>query len=95
MDNLLGNALNAGIGISTVFAVLLLVMGSIYLLNLLRDKRQQTTREGESTTVVEEASNQVDDLALVAVITAAIVAYEGNITSDDFIVKTIKKAKRL
>jgi hypothetical protein len=39
---------------------------------------------------VEEA----DDLALVAVIAAAIAAYEGHTTTDGFVVRSIKKSRR-
>lgn len=42
----------------------------------------------------EEAEDLTDDLALVAVISAAIAAYEGQTTTDGFVVRSIRKARR-
>ena len=44
--------------------------------------------------VVEEAVEEADDYALVAVIAAAIAAYEGKTTTDGFVVRSIKKSRR-
>jgi sodium pump decarboxylase gamma subunit len=43
--------------------------------------------------VVEEVE-EADDLELVAVIAAAIAAYEGQTSTDGFVVRSIKKSKR-
>ena len=42
----------------------------------------------------EEPEDLTDDLALVAVISAAIAAYEGQTTTDGFVVRSIRKARR-
>jgi sodium pump decarboxylase gamma subunit len=42
----------------------------------------------------EELEDLTDDLALVAVISAAIAAYEGQTTADGFVVRSIRKARR-
>ncbi len=42
----------------------------------------------------EELEDLTDDLALVAVISAAIAAYEGQTTTDGFVVRSIRKARR-
>ena len=44
--------------------------------------------------IVEEVYEETDDLALVAVIAAAVAAYEGQTSTDGFVVRSIKKAKR-
>ena len=44
--------------------------------------------------VEEEPEDLTDDLALVAVISAAIAAYEGQTTTDGFVVRSIRKARR-
>ena len=41
----------------------------------------------------EEAVDETDDLELVAVIAAAVAAYEGSATTEGFVVRSIRRCK--
>lgn len=95
--------LNTLIGMSTVVLVLLIIMFVIYLFKfipILQNKFSNKEKKNETEVAVDNAIAQIteneevtDDLELVAVITAAISAQTG-ISSDGFVVRSIRKAKR-
>lgn len=99
-------AVNTLIGISVVFAALLLFVFVISLFKYIYmfDQKMQEKKSGKApapkpapTPVpapVAEAAPEMDDLELIAVITAAIHAYEeaqGNVVEGDLVVRSIKK----
>lgn len=98
-------ALNTLIGMGTVFAVLILIsliisaFGVIPKIqaNMAKKKSAQTEVSGvdnavtqivEQETIVED---ETDDCELVAVIAAAIAASEGAVTTDGFVVRSIRR----
>lgn len=103
MGELLGNAaLNTLIGMGTVFVVLILISFIIYLFKLIHsaeEKLGERKKNGAEAATeqtlkrVSEAPVQIDretDTELVAVISAAIAAYEGT-ASDGIIVRSIRR----
>ena len=99
MQNALFNAL---IGISSVFIVLMLISFIIYLFKYIPkikelftkgDKNSPSAVLEKTIAEIEGKEELVDDMELVAVITAAICAATGT-TSDSFVVRSIKKADR-
>jgi sodium pump decarboxylase gamma subunit len=97
-------ALNTLLGMGSVFAVLILIMFIISLFAYIpkvqalfakkAEKEAPKAASAPAAPVVEEAAEEVDDYALVAVIAAAIAAYEGQSTTDGFVVRSIKKSRR-
>lgn len=97
-DLMVRAALNTLIGIGTVFTVLILIsaiiacFGLIPKIQALFAKKAEAVVEPSAPAVVaEEAEELADDTELVAVIAAAIAAYEGTST-DGFQVRSIKRA---
>lgn len=98
--------MNTLLGMGTVFAVLILIMGVIYCFNFIpriqemfsgkkkADAPAPAEAPAPAAPVIEEAAEEADDLELVAVIAAAIAAYEGQTSTDGFVVRSIKKSKR-
>lgn len=99
-------AVNTVIGISVVFLALLLFVFVISLFKYiyLFDQKMQAKKSGKAPAPkaapapapapVAEAAPETDDLELIAVITAAIHAYEeaqGNTVKGDLVVRSIKK----
>ena len=86
--------LNTLLGMGTVFIVLILISLIIASFNLFKkdNKKQEAKVETVAEPVAEE--NLADDTELVAVIMAAISAYEGSSSTDGFVVRSIKKANR-
>ena len=97
--------LNMVIGMGTVFAVLVLISLLIaslniipYIQNKLEAKKQAKNAMNNGTSDNDTANNEPiyesydvsDDTQLVAVITAAIMAY-GNASNSDFVVRSIKR----
>lgn len=93
-------ALNTLLGMGTVFVVLILISLIISLFGLIP---KMTAKKKESDNVQPEKKSDVvaqisekeelnDDLELVAVISAAIAAYEGSGSTDGFVVRSIRKA---
>ena len=89
---------NTLIGMGTVFVMLIVIMFIIMILGACcsekKEKKDETASDSvdkaiEGIVAREEAA---DDTELVAVIAAAIAAYEGSST-DDFIVRSIKRIK--
>ena len=99
-------ALNTLIGVGTVFVVLILISAIISAFSII--PKIQAKFAGKEVTpapakapaapapapVVEEAVELTDDLELVAVIAAAIAAYEGEASTDGFVVRSIRKVNR-
>lgn len=96
----MGNAgLNTLLGMGTVFSVLILISLIIMSFELIgkagkKEKKTETTAPAVSSAPVESEDNLTDDTELVAVIMAAIRAYEGNASTDGFVVRSIRRANR-
>ena len=101
-------ALNTLLGMGSVFCVLVLIMCLIYMFGIIpkiqkavenkkKANEKVSTEESVDKTIAniveKEEGELVDDLELVAVISAAIAAYEGNGTTDGFVVRSIKKSQ--
>lgn len=101
-------ALNTLLGMGSVFSVLILIMFIIYLFGIIpkiqkasADKKaakekastEQSVDKTIANIVEKEEGELVDDYELVAVISAAIAAYEGNSSTDGFVVRSIKKSQ--
>ncbi len=101
-------ALNTLLGMGSVFSVLVLIMIIIYLFGIIpkiqkaiADKKAKkakvSTEESVDKTIAniveKEEGELVDDTELVAVISAAIAAYEGNGSTDGFVVRSIRKSQ--
>lgn len=98
-DLMVKAALNTVIGMGTVFAVLILISGIIScfaaipkIQEAFKKKNAPVAPAAEPASAVEEEEEYADDTELVAVIAAAIAAYEGTST-DGFVVRSIKKSK--
>lgn len=104
-ENLTKAALNTLLGMGTVFCVLILIMCIIMLFKLIpiiekkladKKKAKASTEDSVSKTIetiaAKEEDELSDDLELVAVISAAIAAYEGNSSTDGFVVRSIRKS---
>lgn len=99
-------ALNTLIGMGTVFAVLLLICFIISCFAFipkiqakLNKKKEDKKASGIDNAVAqitsqEESMDESDDLELVAVIAAAIAAYEGETSTDGFVVRSIRKVNK-
>lgn len=99
--------LNTLMGMGTVFAVLILISWLISSFALIpkiqesfsKDKKKDNgaTKAVEQIVKNETANQEVieeaDDLELVAVIAAAIAAYEGNGSADGYVVRSIKRRR--
>lgn len=89
--------LNTILGMGTVFTVLILISFIIASFNLFNGSKKKEEKKADTNTnaPIEAAEeNLADDTELVAVIMAAISAYEGNASTDGFVVRSIKKANR-
>ena len=96
--------LNTLLGMGTVFIVLILIMAIIYAFGLIpkiekaladkKAKKQSKTEDAVDNTIAQiiEKEELSDDTELVAVIAAAIAAYEGAASTDGFVVRSIKRA---
>jgi sodium pump decarboxylase gamma subunit len=96
-------ALNTLIGMGTVFVVLILISLIISLFGYIPKIQAKFTKKNETAEapkpapvvaapVVEEEEELSDDSELVAVIAAAIAAYEGSAAVEGFQVRSIKRA---
>lgn len=92
--------LNTVIGMGTVFVVLIFISFIISLLpkvtglveNIGKKKTAEVPKEAPKAAPAAAEEELADDLELVAVISAAIAAYTGT-SSDDFVVRSIKRSK--
>ena len=98
-------AMNTLLGMGTTFAVLVLlalvialfgkiVGGASNKTSMSKAAVQAAPAPAAAVPAVEEAEELTDDLELVAVITAAIAAFEGKQSTDGFAVRSIRKARR-
>lgn len=104
-------ALNTVIGMGTVFVVLILISFIISCFNIIpklqkraaekksvqaagQEKESPVAESTVDTAVIEETS-EADDQELVAVIAAAIAAFEGSVSTDGFVVRSIRRQQRL
>lgn len=99
-------AMNTLIGMSTVFGVLILIIFVISAFGLIpkvqnyfenkKKKEVETTGIDNAVAQIEQQESEelADDLELVAVIAAAVAAYEGSASTDGFVVRSIRKARR-
>ena len=100
-DLMIKAALNTVLGMGTVFAVLILISWIISMLSFVnkfqeepkkKEAPAQTAAPASAPASVEEADEELaDDEELVAVIAAAIAAYEGT-SADGFRVRSIRRA---
>ena len=95
--------INTLICICVVFAVLIFISLVISLFSFIpkaeaaaarKKARQIETKETEVSEVIEEPENLTDDLELVAVIAAAIAASQNAVSTDGFVVRSIRKVRR-
>ena len=97
-DLMVRAALNTLIGMGTVFVVLILISLIISCFGIIPKLQEKFAKKAEApvaapapVAVVEEEEELADDMELVAVIAAAIAAYEGT-SADGFQVRSIKRA---
>lgn len=100
-QELMGKAgMNTLIGMATVFAVLILIsliiacFGFIPKIQAAFAKKEEapaTPTAPVATPVVTPAAQEEDDTELVAVIAAAIAAYEGSTNTEGFVVRSIRR----
>lgn len=101
MGEILAKAgMNTLIGMGTVFVVLILISLIISCFSLISKFEKRPKKEesapAQSPVVQQIAAKEElsDDTELVAVIAAAIAAYEGAATTDGFVVRSIRKSKK-
>lgn len=106
--SLLGKAgLNTLLGMGTVFVVLILISLIISLFKFIpviqqkftKKDKEEITNAGIDNAVAqivgqEEVTDGAEELEIVAVIAAAIAAYEGSESTDGFVVRSIRKRVR-
>ncbi len=105
-DSMAKAGLNTLIGMGVVFAVLILIsfiislFGYIPKIQAAFSKKKVTAPAPKAAPapaaapVVEEVVDYSEDLELVAVIAAAIAAYEGETSTDGFVVRSIRKVNK-
>lgn len=94
--------MNTLIGMGTVFVVLILISLIISCFTLVskfetKQKKEEPAAAAASAPVVEQIAAKEelsDDTELVAVIAAAIAAYEGAASTDGFVVRSIRKSNK-
>ncbi len=88
--------LNTLLGMGTVFSVLILISLIISSFNLFKKKdKPAPVKEAKVAPVAETVEeNLADDTELVAVIMAAISAFEGTSSTDGLVVRSIRRANR-
>jgi sodium pump decarboxylase gamma subunit len=90
--------LNTLMGIGTVFAVLIFLMGVISLFKFIpgnnTKKNTAAPAPAPAPVAVPVVEETVDDTELIAVIAAAIAASEGAESTDGFVVRSIRKVNR-
>ncbi len=105
--SLMGRAgLNTLLGMGTVFVVLILICAIISCFSLIPKIQGKFRKKPADSDVRKEAADTAaqipereeeelaDDLELVAVISAAVAAYEGSAGTDGFVVRSIRRAGR-
>ncbi len=107
VGELMANAgLNTLIGMGTVFAVLILIsliISAFKVIPKIQESRAKKNAPKEEPAGIDNAVSRIveqevveeeaDDLELVAVIAAAIAASEGAVTTDGFVVRSVRKRR--
>lgn len=107
-DMMVKAALNTLMGMGTVFVVLILISLIISVMGVIpkiQDKmKKKKSAAASNDSKAESVDNTIaqiiekeelsDDLELVAVISAAIAAYEGSAAADGFVVKSVRRIRR-
>ena len=109
-ENMERAALNTLLGMGTVFTILVLIMLIISSFSLIakfekaaaarKAKKVAKAAKGDAVDntiaqiIEKEETELADDLELVAVISAAIAAYEGSASTEGFVVRSIKKSNK-
>ena len=108
MGELMGRAaMDTLMGMGTVFTVLILIsliiwaMGGVPKLQEKLSKKNKTEKksiqeeavDNTIAQIIEKEEQQDDDCELAAVIAAAIAAYEGSVSADGFVVRSIRKRR--
>lgn len=100
-------ALNTLLGMGTVFVVLILISFIISLFGFIPKIQEKFSKKPAASAAavkpeakpavpqIVEEEDLTDDLELVAVIAAAVAASEGAATTDGFVVRSIKRSKRM
>lgn len=96
-------AMDTLMGMMTVFAVLILISIIIWAMGGIPKLQEKLAKKPESkkeesidntiAQIVEKEESTEDDTELVAVIAAAIAAYEGSQSTDGFVVRSIRKRR--
>jgi sodium pump decarboxylase gamma subunit len=88
--------LNTLLGMGTVFSVLILISLIISSFNLFKKKDKPAPVKAATVAPVATSTdeNLADDTELVAVIMAAISAFEGTASTDGLVVRSIRRANR-
>ena len=94
-------AMNTVIGMGTVFIVLIFISFIISLFKFINKFQNKSKKEvanepslvSENVTATESDENLADDYELVAVISAAIAAYEGEASSNGLVVRSIRRVR--
>ena len=93
--------MNTVIGMGTVFAVLILISLIISCFTLIskfesKQKKKEEPAPAAAPVVEQIAAKEElsDDTELVAVIAAAVAAYEGAASTDGFVVRSIRKSNK-
>lgn len=101
-DSMIKAAQNTLLGMCSVFAVLILISLIISCFNFIPKIQEKLSgkknvKETTAATAVaagaQETAEETDDLELVAVIAAAIAASEGAVSTDGFVVRSIKRRR--
>lgn len=98
-DLMVNAGLNTILGIGTVFFVLILLWGVIACFNIFpyleskKNAKKNAKTDSVDNAVAQIVSNEEaqDDTELVAVIAAAVAAYEGATSSDGYVVRSIRR----
>ncbi len=95
-EKAMGSLITTCMGMGITFIVLVLLWAVIVVMSKFMNKAQKTTVKGNSANVADSIVGQdeiINDAELVAAITAAIAAYEGNLglSSGNFVVRRITR----
>lgn len=103
-ESMMKATMNTLLGMGTVFVVLILIIFVIQAFALIPKIQAAFAKKEEPKAKEDAVDNTIaqiiekeelsDDTELVAVIAAAIAAYEGNATTDGFVVRSIRKSRR-
>ena len=99
-------ALNTLLGMGTVFVILIMISAIISCFSVIPKIQAKQKKKAEAkanagkaeadpvVTQIAEKEELSDDTELVAVIAAAVAAYEGSASTDGFVVRSIRKSNK-